>query len=41
MSKFMNTVRTHPEIKTSLIEGAVVAGLALLIFFLPHLSNLL
>ena len=41
MSKLVETVRKRPEVREAILEAAAVAGLTLLIFFLPHLSNLL
>jgi hypothetical protein len=41
MSRLMNKATKNPELKAGLIEAAAVAAAALLIFFLPHLSNLL
>jgi hypothetical protein len=34
-------MQMHPEVRQNIIETALVAGLAIVIFFLPHLSNLL
>jgi hypothetical protein len=41
MSKLMNSVRTRPELRENLVEAAAVTAMAIFIFFLPHLSNLL
>jgi hypothetical protein len=41
MSKLVDTVRTRPGVREAIVEAAAVAGVAVFIFFLPYLSNLL